>query len=129
MNDGNSPKFGEILTSLILPDPIDFDRFHEVFYKEKSLEPEKFLMLAILEDAVDCYQKYSSAQDAREYALFRNAEGWILDESKDWLFSFESICDVLEFDPEYVRQGLLCWKQMKLKGNPKFRYGSRSLTL
>ena len=76
-------------------------------------------MLAVLGDAVACFQKYSSPRDAREKALFRDAEGWFLEENIKWLFSFENICDALGFDPEYIRQGMRCWKEMKLTHGPK----------
>ena len=41
-----------------------------------------------------------------------------MEEGSDWLFSFENICEVLGFDPQYVRQGLVRWKRKKLAGHP-----------
>lgn len=121
MNYPASPNSGETVASLFLPDPLDCAQYHQVFYKKSSLEPEKKLMLAVLGDAVACFQNYSFPCNAREEALFRDAEGWFLEEKREWLFSFESICDALGFDPEYVRQGLRCWKEMKLGHGPKAR--------
>ena len=40
------------------------------------------------------------------------------DGDDDWIFSFASVCEVLRFNPEYVRQGLLRWKEKKLTRNP-----------
>ena len=31
------------------------------------------------------------------------------------LFSFENICETLGLYPDYIRHGLLCWKEAKLK--------------
>ena len=37
-----------------------------------------------------------------------------MEKNSDWPFSFENICEVLGFDPAYLRQGLLRWKRKKL---------------
>ena len=81
-------------------------------------------MLAVLDNAIECFQKYVLAQRERERRLFREAEEWILERNSDWFFSFENICETLELYPDYIRQGLLCWKEAKLKeaqatGHPK----------
>ena len=68
-------------------------------------------MLAVLDNAIECFQKYVLAQRERERRLFREAEEWILERNSDWFFSFENICETLELYPDYIRQGLLCWKE------------------
>lgn len=75
-------------------------------------------MLAILEDAIACFQKYVLARDARGKTLFRDAEEWILEEGSDWIFSFENICEVLGLDPKYLRQGLVRWKERLASSRP-----------
>ncbi|MBI3000232.1 MAG: hypothetical protein HYY46_17545 [Deltaproteobacteria bacterium] len=74
------------------------------------------LMLAILEDAVNCYMKYAAAKDRRGGQQFKEAEEWIFERHSAWLFSFENICEILGIDPEYVRHGLLRWKQKMEQG-------------
>ena len=71
-------------------------------------------MLAVLEDAIWCFQKYIFARDSKRRGLFRDAEAWIFEENSDWLFSFENICEFWGFNPQYVRQGLARWKERKL---------------
>jgi len=71
-------------------------------------------MLAVLEDAIQCFQDNASARSGRRKRLFEEAEEWILEANSDWVFSFESICEVLGFNPQYVRQGLLRWKEKNL---------------
>jgi hypothetical protein len=71
-------------------------------------------MLAILEDAVACFQKYVFARDGKGKALFRETEEWVLEQQGDWLFSFANVCETLSFEPDYLRQGLLKWKQHQL---------------
>ena len=95
-------------------DPVDGGVI-ERLYKKQIREGEEALMLAVLDSAVECFQKYVLAQREREKRLFREAEEWILEKNSDWFFSFENICETLELYPDYIRQGLLCWKEAKLK--------------
>lgn len=95
------------------------NEFLETLTKRSAREGEQALMLAILDDAIACFQKYLFAQNKKGKALFREAEDWILEENSDWIFSFENICEVLELDPKYVRQGLMCWKETRLASQPK----------
>ena len=64
-------------------------------------------MLAVLQDAVECFQKYVRAQDGKGKTRFREVEDWIMEEDSNEVFSFENICEVLGIDPRYLRRGLL----------------------
>ncbi len=75
-------------------------------------------MLAVLEDGVQCFQDNVFAQSRRKKKLFEGAKEWIMETNSDWIFSFESICEVLEFNPDYVRQGLLRWKENESLKHP-----------
>lgn len=106
--------FEESGASLFRPDTFLPAEYFEAHRHKTHVEPEKALMLAVLEESVQCFQKYVSARDSRGKKMFREAEDWILEEKGDWLFSFENICEVLGFSPKYVREGLLRWKKKKL---------------
>ena len=82
------------------------------------LGPEETLMLAVLDDAIECFHKYTGARDGKSERLFLEAQEWILERGSDCPFSFENICDVLRLDPNYIRCGLLR-KQQLLSGAPK----------
>jgi len=82
-------------------------RYFETFRRSEYLEPEKILLLAFLEDAIQLFQKYRGARDRAGKEQFREVEDWFLHEGNQWLFSFENICDLLGLDPQYVRRGLL----------------------
>src|SRR5881296_3263590 len=99
-------------------DPVDSGLFERLFKKD-TLEAEEKLMLAVLESATEYFQKYLFAEDERGKKLFQEAEEWILDKNSDWLYSFENICEVLGLHPDYMRQGLLCWKEARLKRRAK----------
>ena len=78
------------------------------------LEPEKKLLLAVLEDAISCFQKYVFTREGKGRVLFQDAEQWILQKDSDWLFSFTNVCEMLGFDADYLRGGLIRWKAEKL---------------
>jgi hypothetical protein len=82
------------------------EQYLDTFRRSVHLEPEKSLLAAILEDAVQEYRKYSRAHDANGKKRFREAEEWIMRGGNDWIFSFDNVCDLLGLDPEYVRRGL-----------------------
>lgn len=63
-------------------------------------------MIAVLEDAVETYRKQVGAREPRGQQLFHEAEEWIEDSDRSWLFAFENICDVLDIDSTYMRRGL-----------------------
>jgi hypothetical protein len=109
----------ERVASLFQQDTLLPAQYFETFRRKFQLEPEKRLMLAILDDAVTCFQKHLSTRDNRGKALYREAEEWIFDESDESLFSFDNVCEALGFDAKYVRQGLGTWKQNKLTQPPR----------
>jgi len=85
--------------------------------------PEQKLMLAVLDDAVSCFQKYFAARDKIGTSLFHEAEEWILLQGKsDWLFSFDNICETLGLNPDYIRKGLLHWRSHRLRERDQVRH-------
>jgi hypothetical protein len=66
------------------------------------------LMRAILRDAILCLKGCAAGarrQDRRRLAA--QARCWIYSRDITWIFSFESICHVLDIDPGFVRRLLL----------------------
>jgi len=72
------------------------------------------LMLAVLADAVHCYQEHFRARDRRGQRLFDEAAGWLMATDREYVFSFEGICDALGFDADYLRAGLRTWRIREL---------------
>jgi hypothetical protein len=104
------------LASLFEPDVLLPAQFFAAFRREGGLERERLLMLAVLEDAVDCYQKYAHARDPRGRQLFEESRDWVVSTDRSWLFSFENICDTLEICADYVRRGLRDWRDRNQHG-------------
>jgi hypothetical protein len=77
------------------------------------------LLIAVLDDAVHCFQKYSLPRNRRERRLFEEAQEWMMcrdvPAAEDRpTFSFEYVCEVLSLDPEYLRCGLKRWRNQQL---------------
>ena len=88
---------------------------------------ERLLMLAVLEDAVRCYQKYARGRGAARREQFDEVCGWLDSTDRSALFSFESICDTLGLDPDYVRGGLRVWcERSRRTRRPNVRQSSRT---
>jgi hypothetical protein len=89
--------------------PEDFIRV----YRTRPFSPEHKLIAAVLEEALIDYQRCSNAHDNKERERFAEAQAWILETDTEWIFSFVNCCEVLGIAPDYLRQGLLRWKQGK----------------
>src|SRR5262247_233155 len=105
-------------------DPADIG-FIEAVYKKTIREGEERLMLAVLENAVEYFQKYVLARKPSGKQLFREAEEWFLDKDSESLYSFENICDTLGFHPDHIRKGLMAWKEAKVKMSSSSEPNSR----
>ena len=77
---------------------------------DASLQPEKRLMLAVLEDAVGTFQKYVNARDRSTQKLFSEVEDWFASDDQDWPYSFLNISQALGLEAAYLRRGLDRWK-------------------
>ena len=104
----------EKITFLFQPDTLLSAQYFAHFRRNALLAPEKRLMLAILEEAIKCFQENLLTQTGRSNRLFEEAKHWVIETDKDWIFSFESICETLGINPAYLRQGLLRWKEKQL---------------
>ena len=91
---------------LIVPSQF-FDRIKA----ERSSQPEKRLMLAVMEDAIATFQKSAPAITRRQRRLLKETEDWIGSGDSSWPFSFENICAALDIEAEYLRGGISRWKE------------------
>ncbi len=104
----------ENFTHLLQPNALLPSQFFAALRRRWEHEPERRLLAALLLDAVECFQKNLFARDRRKRQLFLEAEQWIASSDRTWPFSFENACEQLELNPDYVRKGLLAWKEAQL---------------
>jgi len=102
----------------------------EQFYDERRddsvMRPIKRLMLAILEDALRCLQKYAQAKSGARRLMYWEAEQWLYSDGGNALFSFTMVCETLGIEPEYLRSGLLQWRRIQPRGDLVQRVARRS---
>jgi hypothetical protein len=102
------------VVSLFEPDALLPTQYLDTVRRIVPIEPEKRLMWAVLEDAIDSYQSFFTARKPKAPDAVNEAEQWIFTKDERWFFSFDNICDLLGFDAEYLRAGLLVWKEKQL---------------
>jgi hypothetical protein len=69
--------------------------------------PELQLVAAILEDAIHCVARYAHTRDRRRAREYRDAREWLLDDRRDWMFSFHNVCELLSLEARAVRVWVL----------------------
>lgn len=109
---------------LFQPDTILAPQFFATLRRQApSKRGEWQLIIAVLEDAINCFQKYFLARDNQGRRLFRDAYEWIMVSQRphapsrgndDVGFTFEYICEVLGLEPDYLRGGLERWREQQL---------------
>jgi hypothetical protein len=66
--------------------------------------PEKRLMAAVLEDALDVYYRSDTKRTAGRR---QEAYEWIWADDPRWPFSFRCICDILDLDADAIRSRIV----------------------
>jgi hypothetical protein len=104
--------------TMVEPDTMTPLQFFDRAMTESTLVPEKRLMLAVLEDAIASFQRNfiqsRQSHDADDY----DVESWLESDDMSWPFSFASICQALDMEPEYLRRGLKSWRdRAEVQGN------------
>lgn len=102
----------ERFSGVLAPDTILPTQFAG-FRRGGHMSGERRLMVAILEDALHCFQKHVDAIDPKHRQLFAEAEEWISTDNPTWFFSFSNVCDMLDLNPAYVREGLSKWRDAR----------------
>jgi hypothetical protein len=97
-------------------------RYFDTFRRSEYLEPEKELLLAVLEDAIHCYRKYAAARSRAGREQFREAEEWLMGGGDGWIFAFANVCDLLGLNPDYVRRAVRQASVMPVQTERKGRH-------
>jgi hypothetical protein len=96
------------------PDVILPSQFFERIKSKPSVQPEKRLMLAVMEDAIVTFQKCLPGTTRRQRRLLKEVEDWFASAEAGWPFSFQNICAALDLNADYLRLGLGRWKARQL---------------
>lgn len=101
-------------SSLFGPEVILPEQFSDRATLRPSDRGEKRLMLAVLEEAVATFQRHVDSRTRSGQRIFQEAQDWIVSTDSDWPFAFENICYALDIEPEFLRAGLMSWKEKQL---------------
>lgn len=105
-------------TQLLPPAAVLPEQFYGPSNKAKGECGEVALMRAVLEDAVNCFQRAPGVNTDR---MVKDAERWLFSDDAHWPFSFINICAMLGLNAEYVRLGLKRWRQSPLPRSARKR--------
>jgi len=112
MDDHNTE---DRFAGFLAPDAILPMQFFQSLRSKGRVDGERRLMIAILEDAVNVFMKQLFATDPKARQLYLDAEEWISAQDPSWFFSFENVCNTLDLNPEYLREGLFAWRDAERK--------------
>jgi hypothetical protein len=119
----------EILRSVFVPDVLTPAQYFDSIRGDSADVPLKRLMMAVLQDAIRCFQSNPRNRSRFKELCFREVTEWIFHTPGDGPFSFVSVCDVLGIFPEYLRMGLAEWERGHAAGLPAPRLGRRAPVL
>jgi hypothetical protein len=113
--------------SLFQPDTLLGEDYAANFRRKIPLEPERTLLLAVLEDGIRCFQENLFASASKRRALFDEARDWLFSDDADWFCSFVSVCLLLNLEPNYIRRGLRQWEANACKTAQKKPQGAAEI--
>jgi hypothetical protein len=83
------------------------------YYTAPVVSPYHRLLLAILEDAIRCFQRNFDARDGARRILFHETEEWLFDSRGTAFMSCPSVCESLGIDAARLRRYLHNWRLRK----------------
>jgi hypothetical protein len=115
------------IAGIMIPDALTPGQYYDgIRADDTCTRPIKRLMLAVLEDAMRCYQSCPNSSNRAQRRLFVEAEAWLMDRNADGPFAFETVCETLGIDPSCLREGLRRWRLQQLDGQNPRRLARRS---
>jgi len=137
----NSEEFHGFGDELLAPEMITPDEYFGRLRSALSDQPERRLMLAVLEETLVSYKralinvnKATKTEKVRRAAsrLIQECEEWFESDDCNFLYNFDSICDALDIDPSNMRGGIhrlkktiLAKKRTKKTPRPRLRDSER----
>src|SRR5215469_14521143 len=85
------------------PDILLPQQHNELQRRCHELPGELRLMLAVLEDAIDCYLRHMNAKSRQRRRVFYEVQHWMNSRYCKGLFAFETLCEVLGIDGDKLR--------------------------
>ena len=92
------------------PDSVLPSQFNDRLFGAARTQPEKRLQLAVLADAVATFRRSVGGDRRRARHRLAEVDAWFASDAADGPFTFVAICDSLNIDAAYLRDGLERWR-------------------
>lgn len=69
--------------------------------------PVRALMAALLFDGIVAYMNYECFPSAKSRERYKEAVQWVHSEEREYVFSFDNVCEGLGINSEHLRLGLI----------------------
>jgi hypothetical protein len=86
------------------------------YYAAPATTPHHRLLLAILEDAIRCFQNNLDAKTIRRRRLFRETEYWLFETKDAGFMSCRTVCESLGISAGALRRSLREWQKATSDG-------------
>jgi hypothetical protein len=93
----------ELIESEVVP----ADQFASIWNGSRPTAGENGLALAILQQAIDDLRSHRRSDRPDHRRIYAKAHRWVTSDDRSWLYSFASICELLDVAPETMRSKLL----------------------
>ena len=81
-------------------------QFCDLFSRRNEIDGERRLLVAVLDDAVQCYLKNMTARNRHHRLIFNETRYWLISNSRKGLFAYENLCEALGIEPKALRAAL-----------------------
>jgi hypothetical protein len=86
--------------------PLMPQQYYDLIARRHLFDGELRLLFAVLEDAIRCYVMNMNCPSACSRKEFEEAQAWLNRRGHQDLFSFETLCELFEIEPERLRKQL-----------------------
>ncbi len=97
------------------PDHMTPGQFSGMLRSHSWRDGEHRLVAAVLQDAIETFQKTAFAESNEKREQFSEVYRWVTDEENQTLFAFNTTCDILDLDSDCLRDGLIAWFEQNKK--------------
>jgi hypothetical protein len=92
---------------LIENEVVPAEQFASIWNGSRPTAGENGLALAILQQAIDDLRNHRQSNRPEHRRIYAKAHRWVASDDRSWLYSFASICELLDVPPETMRSKLL----------------------
>ena len=101
--------------------PLMPQQYYDLISRRRIIDGERRLMFAVFEDAIRSYVMCMGSKTQARRREFEEVRSWMDLRGTHSVFSFDSLCELFEIDPDLLRNQL---KTLQTSDLPRRRIGS-----